>query len=57
MFAKILSKATIMGLLLGSSNAQGTHPILKEPQVIPHYGFDFKDHKLPLAYDTYGAAV
>ena len=31
--------------------------MLDRPQTIEHYGFDFKNHKLPQAYDTYGAAV
>ena len=57
MFTKILSKAYIIGLLLHTSKGQGVHPTLGEPQVIDHYGFDYKEHQLPQAYDTYGAAV
>ena len=35
----------------------GRHAVLDTPQKIEHYGFNFKERKLPQAYDTFGAAV
>ena len=29
----------------------------KDPQYLENYSFDLPAHKLPIAYDTYGAAI
>ena len=56
-----LSKYAICLLLLTSSNIvsayEGDRTLLEEGQILNNYSFDFKEHKPPLAYDTYGAAV
>ena len=30
---------------------------MKQPQYLENYSFDFREHQLPIAYDTYGTAV
>ena len=57
-FLRVSKKLAIIGLLLSSSYAfDGERDILKKPQVLENYSFDFSAHKLPVAFDTYGASV
>jgi len=56
-----VTKYAVCLLLLSSSNIvcayEGDRTLREEAQVLHNYSFDFKEHKPPLAYDTYGAAV
>ena len=57
----LVTKYAVCLLLLTSSNIvstyEGDRSLREEGQVLNNYSFDFKEHKLPLAYDTHGAAV
>lgn len=56
---KNLIKRITIALLLSSqvlANPDG-HKLLDKPQYLENYSFDFSQHHLPLAYDTYGASV
>lgn len=60
MFKKFLRVTTSIAVaLLVSSNAyrNGIPNTLNRPQNIENYSFDFSAHQLPIAYDTFGAAV
>lgn len=54
-----LKQITIALLLSTSSVAANPdgHKVLDKPQYLENYSFDFSQHHLPLAYDTYGASV
>lgn len=52
-------KQITIALLLSNevtANPDG-HNILDKPQYLENYSFDFSQHHLPLAYNTYGASV
>lgn len=52
-------KQVTIALLLSSevgANPDG-HKVMDKPQYLENYSFDFSQHHMPLAYDTYGASV
>ena len=57
---KFLRGPLAIMLLMGQAiiGAEGyTQNLLQQAQELENYSFDFSAHKLPRAYDTYGAAV
>lgn len=58
-----LKKLTIVLLLWSGSQIDSSmqnpdgYEILDKPQFLENYSFDFSNHQLPLAYNTYGASV
>lgn len=60
---KFLMKNLVVGLLLSTckivNSAKEAHEIdvLQKPQELENYSFDFSNHHLPIAYNTFGAST